>query len=40
MEGNEVLGLISSGDLTQWVTERQSIEIEDLIRYIRGDYRG
>jgi CBS domain-containing protein len=40
MEGDEVLGLISSGDLAQWVTDRQSTEIENLVRYIRGDYRG
>jgi CBS domain-containing protein len=40
MDGDEVLGLVSSGDLTQWVAQRQSTEIEDLIRYIRGGYRG
>lgn len=40
MDGDEVLGLVSSGDLTQWVAERQSTEIDDLIRYIRGGYRG
>jgi CBS domain-containing protein len=37
MEGDEILGVISAGDLNLWVTRRQSTEIEDLIRYIRGD---
>lgn len=38
MEGDELLGLISSGDLTLWVTKIQSAEIKDLVRYIRGEH--
>jgi CBS domain-containing protein len=38
MEGDELLGLVSSGDLTLWVTKVQSAEIQDLVRYIRGEH--
>ena len=38
MEGDELLGLISSGDLTLWITKAQSAEISDLVRYIRGEH--
>jgi CBS domain-containing protein len=38
MDGNEILGLVSSGDLTRWVTSKKSDEVEELIRYIRGEY--
>jgi CBS domain-containing protein len=38
MDGDELLGLISSGDLTLWVTKIQSAEIQDLVRYIRGEH--
>jgi CBS domain-containing protein len=38
MEGNEILGIVSSGDLTRWVTSKKSDEVEELIRYIRGEY--
>ena len=38
MEGDELLGLISSGDLTLWVSKAQSAEIQDLVRYIRGEH--
>lgn len=36
-EGN-VLGLISSGDLTRWIVSQQEIEIRDLQKYITGDW--
>jgi CBS domain-containing protein len=38
MEGDELVGLISAGDLTRWVSSKQSAEIQDLIRYIRDGY--
>lgn len=38
MEGDELLGLISSGDVTRWISDRQHAEIQDLIRYIRDGY--
>ncbi|HHI68576.1 MAG TPA: CBS domain-containing protein [Planctomycetes bacterium] len=41
MEGEELLGLISIGDLTRWATRSQKNELESLVRYIRGeDYPG
>lgn len=38
MDGEELVGLISSGDLTRWVTKSQSTEIEHLLRYVSGQY--
>ena len=38
MEGDELLGVVSSGDLTHWVVKSQSYEIESLVRYITGQY--
>ena len=38
MDGDELLGVVSSGDLTHWVVKSQSHEIESLIRYITGQY--
>jgi CBS domain-containing protein len=38
MEGEELVGMISSGDLTRWVTKSQSSEIQHLLRYITGRY--
>lgn len=40
MEGDEVLGMISNGDLSRWVSESQGTEIKELFRYIRGEYGG
>jgi CBS domain-containing protein len=40
MEGDEVLGMISNGDLSRWVSESQGTEIKELVRYIRGEYGG
>jgi CBS domain-containing protein len=38
MDGEELVGVVSSGDLTYWVVRSQSFEIESLIRYITGKY--
>ena len=40
MNGDELLGVVSSGDLTHWVVKSQSYEIENLVRYITGQYPG
>ena len=40
MDGDEVLGIVSSGDLVHWVVKSQSHEIESLVRYITGQYPG
>jgi len=33
-------GLVSSGDLTRWVSRNQEIHIKDLVNYITGKYPG
>ena len=38
MDGGKLDGLVSSGDLTRWVTHRQAWHIEDLVNYITGKY--
>lgn len=38
MDGEDLVGVVSSGDLTYWVVKSQSFEIESLIRYITGTY--
>jgi CBS domain-containing protein len=38
MDGDELVGVVSSGDLTHWLVKSQSFEIESLIRYITGKY--
>jgi len=38
MDGDDLVGVVSSGDLTYWVVKSQSYEIENLIRYITGKY--
>lgn len=38
MEGDELVGLVSSGDVTRWISDKQHAEIQDLIRYIRDGY--
>jgi CBS domain-containing protein len=40
MDGGALLGLVSIGDLTRWVTRHQAWHIEDLVRYITGAYPG
>jgi len=38
MDGDALVGVVSSGDLTYWVVKSQSFEIESLVRYITGQY--
>jgi CBS domain-containing protein len=38
MDGEELVGVVSIGDLTHWLVKKQSFEIESLIRYITGAY--
>jgi CBS domain-containing protein len=38
MAGEQLLGLISIGDLTRWVATRQAHHIQDLVNYITGRY--
>ena len=38
VEGGRLVGIVSSGDLTKWVTRRQEIRIRDLTEYIQGTY--
>jgi len=38
MEGDTLLGVISSGDLSNWITRSQESEIQNLIHYIAGQY--
>ena len=40
MKGEELVGVISAGDLTRWVAKDQAETIEDLFRYITGQYPG
>jgi CBS domain-containing protein len=38
MDGEDLVGVVSIGDLTHWLVKKQSFEIESLIRYIKGVY--
>lgn len=40
VERGRILGLVSSGDLTRWVTRHQAWHIQDLVAYITGKYPG
>jgi CBS domain-containing protein len=40
LEGDEIVGLVSIGDLTRWVSRRQATHIKDLVAYITGSYPG
>ena len=40
MEGDEMLGVVSIGDLTHWLVRSQGHEIDSLVRYIAGQYPG
>jgi CBS domain-containing protein len=40
MEGDELAGVVSIGDLTHWLANKQNFEIESLLRYIAGTYPG
>ena len=38
MDGEKLLGLVSAGDLTRWMTRGQEVHIQDLVNYITGAY--
>jgi len=38
IDGDQLVGLISIGDLTRWVVRHQELEIRDLIDYVQGCY--
>ncbi len=38
VEKGRLAGIVSSGDLTKWVTRKQEIHIRDLTEYIQGTY--
>ncbi len=38
IEGETIVGLVSIGDLTRWVSLRQANHIQDLVAYITGSY--
>ncbi len=40
MEGDDLVGIVSSGDLTHWLVKKQTFEIDSLIHYIKGEYPG
>jgi CBS domain-containing protein len=38
VDGGELQGLVSIGDLTRWVNRNQRFQIKELINYITGQY--
>jgi len=38
LDGEKLVGLVSIGDLTRWVSRRQANHIKDLVAYITGAY--
>jgi len=38
MEGGKLVGLVSIGDLTRWMTRKQHFEIQNLVNYITRKY--
>jgi CBS domain-containing protein len=40
MENGKLLGLVSSGDLTRWVSRGHESEIQQLVEFITGKYPG
>jgi CBS domain-containing protein len=38
VEQGRLTGIVSSGDLTKWVTKKQRIHIDDLTSFIMGTY--
>jgi CBS domain-containing protein len=40
LDGEQLIGLISIGDLVNWIISAQSVEIDQLHNYIAGQYPG
>ncbi len=40
VDDSRLVGLVSSGDLTHWVTRNQEYHIQDLVNYITSKYPG
>jgi len=40
MEGGQVLGVISQGDLNHWLIRDREVEIQTLVEYVTGKYPG
>lgn len=40
VEEGRLIGLVSAGDLTHWVTRNQEFHIQDLVKYITRQYPG
>jgi CBS domain-containing protein len=40
MDGSQVLGIVSIGDLVNWIISAQSVAITQLESYIAGQYPG
>ena len=40
LDGDDLVGLVSIGDLTRWMTRDQRVRIQDLVNYITGKYPG
>ncbi len=38
MDGPQLVGLVSIGDLTQWMSRNQEIHIQDLVNFITDKY--
>jgi CBS domain-containing protein len=40
LNGEELVGLVSIGDLVNWIITSQRVEIDQLQNYISGQYPG
>lgn len=40
IEGDDIVGMVSIGDLSRWMSRRQANHINDLMSYITGKYPG
>lgn len=40
VENDQLVGLVSAGDLTHWVTRNQEYHIQDLVNFITSKYPG